>query len=89
MRRVRQAFTSKLRAAEGSGTRHDGFVFQDDQGVLLGKTRVSRGHASVSMQNMGLMAGELGIRLSELRGAIDCRLSREEFLERLRTSSTP
>ena len=89
MGHVRQRLTSKLRAAEGAGTRHDVFIFEDDDGVTLGRTRLSRGHDTVSMKNLGLMAGQLGIRLIEFRGAIDCRVSRAQFLDLLRNSLAP
>lgn len=89
MRHVRQQLTSKLQAVEQAGTRHDKFIFEDAAGVTLGVTGLSRGHDTVSMNNLGLMAGELGIRLSAFRDAIDCRVSRAQFLDLLRTSSAP
>jgi hypothetical protein len=89
MRRVRSQFTSKLKAAEEPGKRHDKFIFEDDEGILLGVTGLSRGQDTVSLKNLGFIAGELGIRLTDLRGAIDCRITRSQFCDLLRNSTAP
>ena len=89
MRRVRQQFTSKLQAAEEPGKRHDKFIFQDDTGVTVGVTGLSRGQDSVSLKNLSFIASELGVQLNVIRGAIDCRVSRTDFLDLLRNSPAP
>jgi hypothetical protein len=80
-REVRRALTGKLGMTLDVAKGHPLFAFWHD-GQIVAKTHISHGAGKeVSDGVISAMARQLGIRAPELRGAIDCSVSRESFSE--------
>lgn len=85
-RQVQQQFVGKLGATEQEGRRHKTYTFRDGEGVTLGQTYLSHGHRDLDVSLIQRIARELGVRRADVRGAIDCTVTREAFYALMRDS---
>lgn len=88
-RELRSCFVGRLGAHEDETRRHRSYSFLDPDGTMLGQTYRSHGHRTMHVSLLGRMTRELGVRLEDLRGAVDCTTSRLDFYDLLRSSSAP
>lgn len=82
--KVEKAFRHKLHLVSEEGTKHRHyFLIHNNQEIA--KTHISRTHPDISPDILRDMAEQLYLKLSELKGAINCPVSKEEFEEKVIT----
>ena len=89
VREVRAAMIGKLGGREEEDRRHRAYSFHDADGTFLGQTYLSHGHRTIDVSLLKRMARELGVRLADFRGALECPVSQAEFYALMRNSQAP
>ena len=75
---VEAQFVNKLALVKEEGRKHSlYYVYDGEQSIT--RTQISRGHKEISEDIFRKIAEQLFLKMSELRAAINCPMSKKDF----------